>query len=88
VSDLRQIERGFAMLQYGVHDGVGSQAPNAERAALPSGEGRPPLDYWLDLLDRCATLEELRAVSERARAELERGAAGPSRRRRARPSRI
>jgi uncharacterized protein YhdP len=71
VSDLRAIERGFALLQYGGTMAWGRQAPAAERPLLPSGEGQPPLDYWLDLLDRCATVEDGEIVLDRARAELE-----------------
>jgi hypothetical protein len=69
-SDRIEIERGFAMLQYGATMAWGRRTPDAERPALPSGEGAPPLDYWLDLLDRCVTEEEVDAVVSRARAEL------------------
>jgi hypothetical protein len=68
---MRDVLIGWSMLQYGSTMAWGRQAPNAEGAAFPKGEGRPPLDYWLVQLGHCTTLEELRAVSERALAELE-----------------
>lgn len=70
MSDLSEIKCGFALLQYGGTMAWGRQAPAADRPLLPSGEGQPPLDHWLDLLDRCVTEEEVDAVVSRARAEL------------------
>lgn len=67
---MRDVVAGFALLQYGHTMAWGRQPKAAERPALPSGEGHPPLDYWLDLLERCATIEDARIVIGRARDEL------------------
>lgn len=71
MSELRAIVVGFSMLQYGNVMAWGRQPKLAERPALPSGEGSPPLEYWLELLPLCQTLEEFTAVLERAQAELD-----------------
>ena len=70
MSELREIVVGYSMLQYGHVMAWGRQPKLAERPALPSGEGSPPLDYWLELLPRCQTLEEIHVALERARSEL------------------
>ena len=67
---MRDVIVGFALVQYGSTMAWGRQAPSAEGALMPKGEGRPPLDYWLPLLERCTTLEEIQIVVARARAEL------------------
>lgn len=67
---MRDVLVGYAMLQYGSVMAWGRKSPSAESAALPSGEGFPPLDYWLDLIDKAESEEEIDAVVERARAEL------------------
>ena len=71
MSELREIAVGFTMLQYGNVMAWGRQPKLAERPAFPSGESAPPLEYWLELLPRCQTLEEVAEVMRRARAELE-----------------
>jgi hypothetical protein len=70
MSEIGELRLGFALIQYGGTMAWGRQAPSAERNALPMGEGHPPLDYWLDLLERCATVEDLQIVIGRARIEL------------------
>jgi hypothetical protein len=71
MSELRQIVIGFSMLQYGHVMAWGRQPKLAERPALPSGESSPPLEYWLELLPRCQTIEEVAELILRANAELE-----------------
>src|SRR3954469_21300284 len=48
----------------------GRQPKLAERPLLPSGEGQPPFDYWLEALARCETREDAAATLARARSEL------------------
>lgn len=67
---MRDVVIGYELLQYGSVMRWGRVIPSAEGAALPAGEGYPPLDYWLDLVSRQQTLEDVRAVVERARSEL------------------
>ena len=67
---MRDVVVGFSMLSYGEVMRWGRTIPSAETAVLPVGEGCPPLDYWLDLIALQATMEEVRAVVVRARAEL------------------
>jgi hypothetical protein len=71
VSEIREMVVGFTLLQYGGTMAWGRQAPSADGALLPGGEGHPPLDHWLDLLERCTTLEEAQIVVAKAREELE-----------------
>jgi hypothetical protein len=88
LSEVRDLRRGFALLQYGNVMAWGRTIPNAETALLPSGEGAPPLDHWLGLLGAAETIEDVRQIVERATRSCWRGAAAPTRRRTARPSRI
>jgi hypothetical protein len=71
MSDLSKLVIGYHLIQYGGTMAWGRQAPSAERNPLPGGEGCPPLDYWLDLLERSATIEDAQIVIGRARAELD-----------------
>jgi helix-turn-helix, Psq domain len=68
---MRDVVLGFSMLQYGPVMAWGRQPKPADRPALPSGEADPPLDFWLALLSRCETFEEVRVLLDRARSELE-----------------
>jgi hypothetical protein len=67
---MRDVVVGFSMLQYGGVMALSRKSPSAEGALFPAGEGWPPLDYWRAQIERCATIEEVAAVAERARAEL------------------
>jgi hypothetical protein len=67
---MHDVVMGYALLQYGSVMRWGRTVPNAETAALPQGEGFPPLDHWLDLIAKAQTLAEVRTIRERARAEL------------------
>ncbi|HTE62974.1 MAG TPA: hypothetical protein VK631_21650 [Solirubrobacteraceae bacterium] len=67
---MRDVLIGYAMLQYGGVMPWGRVIPNADGALMPSGEGAPPLDYWLALMARCETTAEVQAVVTRARDEL------------------
>ena len=68
---MREVIVGFAMIQYGSVMRWGRTVPSAEGAVLPQGEGCPPLDYWFSLIDRAETVEEVDAIVDRARAELQ-----------------
>lgn len=68
---IREVVVGFTMLQYGHTMAWGRQPKLAERPALPSGEGAPPLDHWLALFSQCSTLAEVRVIRDLARSELE-----------------
>jgi hypothetical protein len=70
LSEVRDLRRGFELLQYGNVMAWGRTIPNAETALLPSGEGAPPLDHWLGLLAAAETTEEVSQIFERATAEL------------------
>jgi hypothetical protein len=70
MSELRTVIVGFAMLQYGSTQRLGRNVRGAEPAALPQGEGFPPLEHWLTLLARAQTLEEMRTITELAAHEL------------------
>jgi hypothetical protein len=70
VSEVQDLRRGFELLQYGNVMAWGRQPKLADRPVFPSGEGSPPFDYWLSLLVRCATLEDVAATLARARSEL------------------
>jgi hypothetical protein len=50
MSELSDVVLGFSLLQYGAVMPWGRTIPNAEGAALPAGEGEPPVDHWLELL--------------------------------------
>lgn len=67
---MRDVVAGFELLQYGNVMRWGRSAPNAESALLPAGEGDPPLAYWLDLIEKARTMQEVREIVERARCEL------------------
>jgi hypothetical protein len=70
MSRVRDLRRDFELLQYGHVMAWGRQPKLAERPLLPSGESAPPWDYWLDLLSRCSTPEDVAGMIERAPSEL------------------
>lgn len=61
---------GYSLLQYGSVMRWGRTPPSAEGALLPQGEGFPPLDYWLEVLELQTSLSDVRIVVEQAREEL------------------
>jgi hypothetical protein len=67
---VRDLVQGYTLLQYGAVMRWGRTPPSAEGALFPQGEGFPPLDYWLDLIEQQATMADVRAVLTRARDEL------------------
>jgi hypothetical protein len=67
---MRDVIVGFELLQYGGVMRWSRSARSAEAAALPQGEGYPPLDYWLSEIDSARSLEEVRSLMDRARSEL------------------
>jgi hypothetical protein len=69
--ELSDVIRGFSLLQYGAVMPWGRTIPNAEGAALPAGEGDPPIDHWLDLLAVTDDEDERAQILTLAHAELE-----------------
>jgi hypothetical protein len=67
---VRDVVVGFELLQYGNVMRWGRSPRSAETAPLPAGETDPPMDYWMELLVRAQTVDEVRGVVERARSEL------------------
>jgi hypothetical protein len=67
---MRDVVIGYALLQYGSVQRWGRSARSAEGALLPQGEDYPPIDYWLGLIARAQTIDEVHAIVDRARSEL------------------
>ena len=59
----------YQMLGYGSTIKYGARR-NAEGQPLPSGEGQPPLDHWLDLWIVATSSSERKLIVTMARAEL------------------
>jgi hypothetical protein len=71
MSELSDVVLGFSLLQYGAVMPWGRTIPNAEGAALPAGEGDPPIDHWLELLAVTDDEDERAQILALAQAELE-----------------
>jgi hypothetical protein len=68
---MSEITLGYAMLQYGSVQRWGRTAKSSETSVLPAGEIDPPIEHWLDMLNRAQTTDDILAIMRRALAELE-----------------
>lgn len=68
---MREVIVGYTLLQYGRVQAWGRQVPSAEGGVFPSGEGDPPLLYWLDKLASAQTLEEFATFASQMKLELD-----------------